>query len=55
MAAPHVAGAAALVLGANPALKPDEVVKAILERTTKDTITGVPRDTPNAFLYTGEV
>ncbi|TNM40502.1 S8 family peptidase [Nocardioides albidus] len=64
MAAPHVAGAAALYLSAHPSATPAQVGTAILGATTKNKITGTERScvllivcspaTPNNhLLYTG--
>jgi len=53
MAAPHVAGAAALYLNANPTATPAEVVAALSDNATADAITGAPAGTPNLLLFTG--
>jgi subtilisin family serine protease len=52
MAAPHVAGAAALYLARNPNATPAQVGAALLARTTPGKITRVPVATPNKLLYT---
>jgi len=54
MAAPHVAGAAALILGRNPSRTPDQVFNALKNMATPGKVTGL---TPGAgdhndFLYT---
>jgi subtilisin family serine protease len=53
MASPHVAGAAALYLGANPTATPAEVATALIDNATPDVLTGVPAGTPNKLLFTG--
>ena len=53
MASPHVAGAAALVLGANSGLTPDEVTDAVIGNATLGTVTSPGAGSPNALLYTG--
>lgn len=50
MASPHVAGAAALYLEANPGASPAEVTDAILAAATPDVITD-PAGSPNLLLY----
>jgi len=52
MAAPHVAGAAALYLSAHPTASVKKVTKALKSIATKDTITGIPAGTVNKMLYT---
>ncbi|GGK10497.1 hypothetical protein GCM10010123_45590 [Pilimelia anulata] len=52
MAAPHVAGAAALYLEANPTATPARVAEALVAAATPDVITGA-RDTVNKLLYAG--
>ncbi|MDP9798024.1 subtilisin family serine protease [Catenuloplanes nepalensis] len=52
MAAPHVAGAAALVLGANPQATPQQVRDALVGAATPGKVTGV-NGSPNRLLYTG--
>ncbi|ORZ36342.1 elastase-like serine protease [Catenaria anguillulae PL171] len=51
-AAPHVAGAAALILGEQPNLTPAQVAQRVVDRSTKGLLTGNLRGTPNRILYT---
>ena len=51
MATPHVAGAVALYLEANPAAAPATVHAAIVNQSTPDVVSYVPADTPNRLLY----
>jgi subtilisin family serine protease len=53
MATPHVAGAAALYLSANPTATPTDVATALSTAATPDKITNPTGDTPNLLLYTG--
>jgi subtilisin family serine protease len=53
MASPHVAGAAALVLGANPAFTPAQVRDALVNNATGDKVTSAGSGSPNKLLYTG--
>ncbi len=52
MATPHVAGAAALYLQANPGTSPASVQSALKSLATPNKITNVPSGTPNLLLYT---
>ncbi|MGW6872639.1 S8 family peptidase [Streptomyces xanthophaeus] len=52
MAAPHVAGAAALVLAGRPASTPAQVAEALVRGAVPDGITGLPAGTPNLLLHT---
>ncbi len=51
MASPHVAGAVALYLQANPTAAPATVHAAIVNQATPDVVSYVPADTPNRLLY----
>ncbi|MFP5304368.1 MAG: S8 family serine peptidase [Gammaproteobacteria bacterium] len=53
MASPHVAGAAALVLGADPSASPDDVTDAIIGNATLGVLSNVGSGSPNALLYVG--
>ena len=53
MATPHVAGASALYLSANPAATPAEVTSALTTNATQGAIASVPAGTANLLLYTG--
>jgi subtilisin family serine protease len=58
MAAPHVAGVVAKMLGAHEeVLTPDEVLEHLLSNATESTITKIPASTksptPNVLLYAG--
>jgi subtilisin family serine protease len=53
MAAPHVAGAAALLLGANPGLSPQAVGNAIVGSATPNALSNVGNGSPNRLLYVG--
>jgi subtilisin family serine protease len=53
MASPHVAGAAALVLGANPTASPAQVRDALVNGATAGKVTGAGTGSPNLLLYTG--
>ncbi|WP_405997876.1 S8 family serine peptidase [Streptomyces sp. NBC_00829] len=50
MASPHVAGAAAVYLGAHQEATPEEVAKALCDGATTDKITNPSADTPNKLL-----
>ncbi|GGK29000.1 hypothetical protein GCM10010124_22200 [Pilimelia terevasa] len=52
MAAPHVAGAAALYLEAHPAATAAQVAEALVAAATPDVVTGA-KDTVNKLLYVG--
>ncbi|MFJ8916661.1 S8 family serine peptidase [Amycolatopsis sp. NPDC102389] len=52
MATPHVAGAAALYLTANPSATPAGVTKALLDNATPGKISDA-KGSPNKLLYTG--
>ncbi|MFC0359285.1 cell wall-binding repeat-containing protein [Kytococcus schroeteri] len=54
MAAPHVAGAAALYLEKNPKATPAQVTEAILGSATKDALKGL-QGSPNLLLNTTEL
>jgi subtilisin family serine protease len=50
MAAPHVAGAAALVLQANPAATPAQVAQQLTARASTGRLTGLGAGSPNVLL-----
>ena len=52
MASPHVAGAAAQYLQANPAATPAQVSSALIGTTTRDRIRNPGANTPNRLLFT---
>ncbi len=52
MAAPHVAGAAALYLAGNPYAAPSTVASAILSTATPNRLTGITGGAPNLLLHT---
>jgi subtilisin family serine protease len=53
MASPHVAGAAALVLGADPAATPAQVRDTLVGKATADKVYARGTGSPNKLLYTG--
>jgi serine protease len=57
MASPHVAGAAALVLGATggSSLTPAQVGAALINNATQNAVAGLPSGTVNKLLYIGFV
>ncbi|MGH3310590.1 MAG: S8 family peptidase, partial [Streptomyces sp.] len=54
MAAPHVAGAAAVFLGANQDAKPADVAKGLTDGAIPDAISNPSEGTPNKLLKIGE-
>ncbi|MER7570780.1 S8 family peptidase [Streptomyces sp. NPDC126514] len=53
MATPHVAGAAALHLAANPAATPAQVASALTTAATPNVVTNPGTGSPNRLLYVG--
>ncbi|MFG2750691.1 S8 family peptidase [Streptomyces xanthophaeus] len=53
MAAPHVAGVAALYKAKNPDAAPAEVAEFLDNETTKDALSSVSKASPNRLLYLG--
>jgi len=53
MASPHVAGAAALYLSANPTATPQQVRDALVSNGTPNKVTSPGTGSPNVLLYTG--
>ncbi|MFE9203329.1 S8 family peptidase [Micromonospora sp. NPDC007230] len=53
MASPHVAGAAALVLGGNPGLTPPQVTSAVLDAATLNKVSNPGTGSPNRLLFNG--
>ncbi len=54
MATPHVVGAAALYLQANPTATPAEVSAALVAAASKDKLKGLPAETANLLLFVGK-
>jgi len=52
MASPHVAGAAAAYLSANPGSSPAAITTALKNSATTNHVTGLPSGTPNLLLHT---
>ncbi|HST85552.1 MAG TPA: S8 family serine peptidase [Kineosporiaceae bacterium] len=53
MATPHVVGAAALILAANPSFTPAQVASAMIAASTPNVVTSPGTGSPNRLLYTG--
>jgi subtilisin family serine protease len=54
MAAPHVSGAAAMVLEAHPTYSPAQVERVLVEEATRDVVTEKGTGSPNRLLFVGE-
>jgi subtilisin family serine protease len=54
MASPHVAGAAALVLAANPTLTPQQVRDKLVNDATPDVVTDARAGSPNRLVFVGD-
>jgi len=54
MACPHVSGGAALILDANPSMKPSAVLDQLTSDATKDALSGLRSGDVNVLLYVGE-
>lgn len=55
MASPHVAGAAALYLGANPSASPSAVASALVSSASSGKLSGIGTGSPNRLLYTASL
>ncbi|BCJ61339.1 S8 family peptidase [Micromonospora endophytica] len=55
MAAPHVAGAAALALAANPGYTPQQIRDLLVNDATSNVVTSPGTGSPNKLLYTGNI
>ena len=51
MSAPHVAGAVARILSAQPSYTPSEVSNVLSTMSAKNVLTGLPSSTPNQLLH----
>ncbi|NTX98915.1 S8 family serine peptidase [Deinococcus sp. JMULE3] len=51
MASPHVAGAAALILSANPGFTPAQVASTLIANATTGVVTGAGTGSPNRLLF----
>ncbi|XP_030830721.1 uncharacterized protein LOC589938 [Strongylocentrotus purpuratus] len=54
MACPHVAGAAAVVLGINGTMSPTEVTNTLLTKSISGAVSDIGSGSPNLLLYVGE-
>jgi len=54
MASPHVAGAAALVLGRNPSFSPAQVLSSLVGSATLNVVTGAGTGSPNRLLFVAQ-
>ncbi|GLW91164.1 S8 family peptidase [Actinokineospora globicatena] len=55
MASPHVAGAAAMYLSANPSATPQQVRDALVQSATPDLVSNPGTGSPNKLLYVGDI
>nr|MDT0659609.1 S8 family peptidase [Micromonospora sp. DSM 115978] len=55
MAAPHVTGAAALALAANPTYTPQQIRDLLVGQATPNVVTNPGTGSPNLLLYTGDI
>jgi|WetSurMetagenome_2_1015567.scaffolds.fasta_scaffold45948_2 serine protease len=55
VAAPHVAGAAALFLAGNPTATPAQVTSALLSQATPDALAALPAGSPNRMLFSAGI
>jgi len=53
MACPHVSGAAALILAANPSMKPSAVLQEMYDNGIENALTGLRSTDTNSLLYVG--
>jgi subtilisin family serine protease len=51
MASPHVAGAAALVLSANPSMSPAQVRNTLVNNATTGVVRSAGTNSPNRLLF----
>ncbi len=54
MAAPHAAGAAALLLQASPAMAPAQLRQQLLAQATPNAVSGAPANSPRGLLFAGQ-
>ena len=52
MAAPHVAGAAAIVASREGLTDPHAIADVLVAAATRDAVLSIPANTPNLLLYT---
>jgi subtilisin family serine protease len=54
MSAPHVAGAAALILGSDPGLSPAQVRDILIENATENVVDDAGDGSPNRLLFVAQ-